>query len=515
LFAFPTYAFVGGVLFVIFIGLVRSSGVAGAPALPTHPVDVPSTNTIAGFALIWLLLRAFAAGCTALTGIEAISDGVAAFKRPEARNAATTMLVMGVIAMSLFVGISYLATHMHLVPEEAESVLSQMTRGITSGMPGGRIVYVWVQLFTMLILVLAANTGYQDFPRLGFFLARDGFMPRWMMNRGDRLVFSSGILLLAGVAAAVVIAFQADEIAMLPLYAIGVMVSFTISQVGMVRLWGRISRIRPGKTRRTAYTVLRPETGLVWKRALNGTGAVVTFVVLCVLVATKFLEGAWIIVLALPLLILGFRAISRHYQHVRVQLRTRGLTSGDIRDVSNVVIVPIADVHRGTLRALKYAMRMSDDVRVVTVITDEQSKPLIRERWARFPEITKSMQLVFIDYEYRDIIDPIIEYIEYVNSVEFPGQLVTVVIPEFVPRSVAENLLHNQTANLLRVRLRAHPDVVVIDVPYHLYQREQAKPEADSNTPAATPPEGINVDIELRRSSDGGRVAEPSPKSDD
>ena len=514
-FAFPTYAFVGGVLLVIVIGLLRTSGAPGVPPLPAHPVDVPPTDAIAGFAFVWLLLRAFAAGCTALTGIEAISDGVAAFKKPEARNAATTMLVMGVMAMALFVGISFLATNMHLVPEEAESVLSQMTRSITAGLPGGRVLYGWVQLFTMLILVLAANTGYQDFPRLGFFLARDGFMPRWMMNRGDRLVFSSGILLLAAVAGVVVIVFQANEIAMLPLYAIGVMVSFTISQLGMVRLWGRIARIRPGKTRRTAYTVLHSETGLNRKRALNGTGALVTFVVLCVLIATKFLDGAWIIVLAIPLLVLGFRAINRHYRHVRAQLRTRGLTSDDIRNVSNVVIVPIADVHRGTLRALKYATRMSDDVRVVTVVTNDESKPLIRERWARFPEITKSMQLVFIDYEYRDIIDPIIEYIEYVNNVEFPGQLVTVVIPEFVPRSIFENLLHNQTANLLRVRLRAQPDVVVIDVPYHLYERKAAASEQPSDAPVAGPPAGVNVDITLRRPSDGGMGAEPRSEGDD
>lgn len=468
IFAFPTYAFVLGGLVVILLGLVRYFEVLGAAPLPPHPDLIPAQTTVTGVAFTWLLLRAFAAGCTALTGIEAISDGVAAFKQPESKNAATTMIVMGVIAMTLFLGISFLATHMNLVPEETDSILSQMTRSVTTGIPGGGLLYYWVQLFTMLILVLAANTGYQDFPRLSFFLARDGFLPRWLQNRGDRLVFSSGILVLAAISSILVILFQADEIAMLPLYAIGVMLSFTVSQAGMVRLWSKIATIPPGEELVTPATVLHAESGLWWKRALNAIGCVVTFIVLLVLVATKFLDGAWAIVVAIPFIILMFRAIKRHYIAVAEKLRTRNLDIKDVADVADVVIVPIADVHRGTLRALKYAKKFSKDVRAVTIITDPAAKERIQRRWDRFPELTHDETLICIDYDYRDIIDPLVDYITKVNNEEFPRQLVTVVIPEFVPDSLAEHLLHNQTANILRVRLRSQPDVVVIDVPYHI-----------------------------------------------
>jgi amino acid transporter len=219
IFAFPTYAFVVGVLVTIGIGLVRHLELFGAPPLPVLEDAVPATDSLVGFAYIWLLLRAFAGGCTALTGIEAISNGVKAFKPPESRNAAITMVAMGAIAMSLFIGITFLATTMHLVPmEHGESILSQMTRSTA----GSGFLYYWVQLFTALILFLAANTGYQDFPRLSSFLAKDGFLPRWMQNRGDRLVYSSGIIVLAVISSIIVILFQANEIAMLPLYALGV-----------------------------------------------------------------------------------------------------------------------------------------------------------------------------------------------------------------------------------------------------------------------------------------------------
>ncbi|MGH2543083.1 MAG: APC family permease, partial [Ardenticatenaceae bacterium] len=391
------------------------------------------------------------------------------FEAPEAKNAATTMVVMGVMAMSLFLGISFLATHMNLVPtEESESILSQMTRFVTAGVPAGGLIYYWVQLFTMLILVLAANTGYQDFPRLSYFLARDGFLPRWMQNLGDRLVFSSGIVVLAILSLIIVIVFRANEIAMLPLYALGVMISFTISQSGMVRLWDKISKIPPGEELVTGSTTLRHESGIWWKKVLNGTGAIVTFIVLLVLVATKFIEGAWVVVVAIPLLILLFRAIKNHYREVAQRLRTRDLTSADVAEVADIVLVPIADIHRGTLRALKYAKRLSNNVRAVTVITHPDQKERIVRRWNRFPELTKDEQLLFIEYEYRDVLDPLVEYITRVNNVEFPNQLVTVVIPEFVPGSITEHLLHNQTANFLRIRLRSQPDVVVIDVPYHI-----------------------------------------------
>lgn len=471
-FALPTYAFVGGVLVVIALGLARYTGLAGAPLQP-HPVEVPPVDGVAQFAYIWLLLRAFAAGCTALTGIEAISNGVQAFKPPESRNAATTMVWMGVTAMTLFLGISFLATHLAIVPEESESVLSQMTRMVA----GNGFLYYWVQFFTMMILILAANTGYQDFPRLSSFLANDGFLPRWLQNRGSRLVFSSGILTLAVLSSVIVIVFRGDEIAMLPLYALGVMLCFTLSQAGMVRLMGRVARVTPGEEVHTQATVIHYEPGWWWKRSVNLVGAVTTGVVFVVLVVTKFTEGAWLVAIAIPLLVLWLRSIHKHYATVAEALSTRDLRPVDLVDIGDVVIVPIGDIHRGTLRALKYARRLAHDVRAVSIITAPEQEERIRQRWARFPEITAGIELVVIAYDFRDILSPLVDYIKHVNAVEYPGSLITVVIPEFVPDALADQLLHNQTANILRLRLYDHDNIVMINVPYRIQSRQRTTGE--------------------------------------
>ncbi|MFZ0548986.1 MAG: APC family permease [Candidatus Promineifilaceae bacterium] len=465
IFAIPTYSFVGGVLLTVVIGLVRYSGVFGLEPLPSFHESVPPQTSLIGFAYIWLLLRAFAGGCTALTGIEAISNGVQAFKPPESENAAKTMVSMGVIAMSLFVGITFLSTHMHLIPsEDGESILSQMTRQIT----GTGILYYWVQIFTALILFLAANTGYQDFPRLSSFLARDGFLPRWMQNRGDRLVFSYGILVLAGISSIVVIIFNASEIAMLPLYALGVMLSFTLSQAGMAHLMGKVGKLKPGESAETLATTIHHERSWRWKRGLNIVGATTTGIVFVILTATKFLDGAWIVALAIPALVLLFDRIKSHYQTVSIALSTKRLNEEELVDVANVVVVPLADVHRGTLRALQYAKRIATDVRAVCIATTPEMHERVERRWARFPLLTAGIKLVVIDYDYRDILQPIVDYIEKVNQDEFPGWLITVVIPEFVPAGNSARILHNQTASLMRRRLREREEVVVIDVPYHI-----------------------------------------------
>ncbi len=465
IFAIPTYAFVGGVLLTIALGLLRASGLFGLEPLPTFEDTVPAQASLVGFAYIWLLLRAFAGGCTALTGIEAISNGVKAFKPPESKNAAFTMVVMGVIAMSLFVGITYLATHMHLVPSEhGESILSQMTRQIT----GTGILYFWVQIFTALILFLAANTGYQDFPRLSSYLAKDGFLPRWMQNRGDRLVFSSGILVLAVVSSLIIIIFRANEIAMLPLYALGVMLSFTLSQAGMSRLMSKVGQLKPGEALFTGLTTIHYERNWHWKKGLNIVGSLTTGVVFIVLTATKFVDGAWLVILAIPLIVLAFARINKHYQMVSRTLSTRGLSEDDLVHVADVVIIPMADVHRGTIQALQYAKRIATDVRAVCIATTPEVRERVERRWARFPKLTADIDLVIIDYDYRDILTPIVNYIEETSQEEFPGWLITVVIPEFVPSDSYARILHNQTANLMRRHLRSRENVIVIDVPYHI-----------------------------------------------
>lgn len=464
-FALPTYAFVGGVLLTIVLGLARYFGLFGLAPLPSFAETVPATSSIVGFAYVWLLLRAFAGGCTALTGIEAISNGVKAFKPPESHNAAKTMVAMGAIAMSLFVGITFLSTRMHLVPtEHGESILSQMARQIT----GGGFLYYWVQIFTALILFLAANTGYQDFPRLSSFLANDGFLPRWMKNRGDRLVFSQGIVVLAVVSAIIVVIFGADEIAMLPLYALGVMLSFTLSQAGMSRLMTQVGQLKPGETADTGVTTIHYERTWRWKRALNVVGAITTGVVFIILTATKFVDGAWIVALIIPVLVLFFDRINKHYKKVAVTLTTEDFQEKDLVDVANVAIVPIADVHRGTLRALQYANLIASDVRALCVATTPDMHERIERRWARFPKLTADIELVIIDYDFRDILTPLVDYIERANRSEFSGKLVTVVIPEFIPEVVVANALHNQTANILRQRLRSKENVIIIDVPYHI-----------------------------------------------
>jgi hypothetical protein len=417
-----------------------------------------------GFAYIWLVLRAFAGGTTALTGIEAISNGVQAFKPPESKNAVITMIAMGIMAMSLFLGITYLSTHMSLVPEETESILSQMTRAIT----GGNFLYYWVQFFTATILILAANTAYQGFPRLGSLLSQDGFLPRWMDVRGARLVFSYGIIVLAIIAAIIVVIFQADEIAMLPLYALGVMLCFSISQIGMYRLMGRISHLKPGESIKTLVTEIHYESNARWKRAMNAVGALATTIVFFILMSTKFLEGAWIVVVIIPLLIMMFYAIHRHYGRVATALATRGLTSDDLSEVANVVIVPIGDIHRGTLRALMYARRISKDVRAISVTTSPEMKERLIKRWNRFPKLTRRMKLITIEYDYRDVLTPVVQYIEQVNNKEFPDQLTTVVIPAFIPTYRIGKMLHNQNANRLREMLRNYKDIVIIDVPIHI-----------------------------------------------
>lgn len=478
-FAFPTYAFIGGVWVVIAIGMIRYFGLFGVAPLPDAEVAVAAEESLVGFAFVWLILRAFAGGTTALTGIEAISNGVQAFKPPESKNATKTMVVMGIIAMSLFVGISFLATNLHLVPtEDGESILSQLTRQIT----GRGILYVWVQAFTALILFLAANTGYQDFPRLSSFLARDGFLPRWMQNRGDRLVFSSGILVLAAISSVIVVVFRANEIRMLPLYALGVMLSFTLSQAGMFMLMGKIGQLQPGESTHTGVTEIHYEPRWRWKRALNAAGAVVTGIVFLILLATKFIDGAWIVALLIPILVAMFMTINHHYESVATSLSTRGLSDKDLIPVADVAIVPIADVHRGSIQALTYARRIADDVRAVSIATHPDVHERLERRWNRFPELTDGIRHDIIDYDFRDIMKPLVDYIERVNRDEFQGKIVTVVVPEFIAESYWARLLHNQTANLLRNRLREHENVVIIDVPYHIERSPNDNGDRDKHT---------------------------------
>ena len=312
------------------------------------------------------------------------------------------------------------------------------------------VSYHRVQIATFAILFLAGNTGFQAFPQLSSFLPRDKFLPRWLSLRGSRLVYDAGILLLAVLASALIIIYQADEIAMLPLYAIGVMLSFSISQAGMFHLMGRVAHLKPGEELHTKVTTIHFEKNVPIKRVLYAIGSSVTFLVFLVLLLTKFLEGAWIVAVIIPVLIFIFYSIRKHYWRVASALSTHDLQNENITDIADIVLIPIEDIHRGTLQALKYAQRLSTDVRALVVVTSDEMKARLLARWNRFPSITENIQLVMIDYDYRDILTPLVAYIEKVNNTEFADKIITVVIPEFIPENKMAAILHNQTAMALK-----------------------------------------------------------------
>ena len=437
IFAIPTYFFIGMILLLLTVGAYRF--VSGT----VHPIEIQASVPVGMGTLGWfMLLTAFSNGCTAMTGVEAVSNGVPAFRPPEAKNAAQTLVTMAVLAITMFVGITLLAQAYHVVPSETETVVSQIARGTFGGRGG---LYFCVQLATMLILVLAANTAYSDFPRLASIVARDGYLPRQFTNQGDRLAFSNGIVALSVFAAVLLIVFKGDTHALIPLYMIGVFISFTLSQAGMVLHWRRLKE--PG-WRTSAF--------------VNGLGAAATGVVLVIVTMTKAVEGAWIIIVLIPVLVAVFISTHRHYARVADQLSLK-LWHGEVRQHSTV-LVPIGGVHRAVLQAVEYARSLSDDVRALFVDTDPVSTEKVRKDWERWGEGTT---LVVLPSPYRSLMEPLLEYIEQLQA-SHPDDYVTVILPEFVPKRWWQHLLHNQRALLIKGALLFRPRVVVTSVPFHL-----------------------------------------------
>ena len=437
LFAAPTYFFVVSILGTIAYGLVG----ALFDWLPEAPYE-PHAPGLEGIGL-FLLLRSYAAGCTALTGVEAVSNGVQALKPPEGRNAQTVMTWLGAISITMFLGITYLAYDFGIVPGGPETVVSKIARRVWgSGAP-----YYAVQASTLLILVLAANTSYADFPRLSSILARDHFVPRQFANQGDRLVFSNGILILSGFAIVLIVIFRGDTHALLPLYAIGVFISFTISQGGMVRRWLRLR-----------------EKGWRWRVWINGVGAAVTGVVLLTLAITKFVEGAWIVVVVIPVLVAMFVVMHRHYAEVARELSLEGLEGPP--KFQHTVLVLIGDVHRGVVRAVQYARTLAPTatVRAVYVETDPARTARLEEKWGKWG---LGVPLVVLTSPYRSLLRPLLDYLDQIQS-RGDDQMVTIVLPEFLPRHWWQHVLHNQTALLVKGALLFRKNTVVADVPYHL-----------------------------------------------
>jgi len=439
IFAIPTYIFILGMVGMIVYGFIQVA--AGG-----WVVDQPQLAEAAEAAeplSIFLILRAFAAGCTALTGVEAISNGVPAFKKPESNNAATTLIWMIGTLGFMFLGISVLAYYHGAVPREDVSVVSQLASSIV----GTGSVFFVIQVATALILVLAANTSYADFPRLASLLSRDRFLPRQFSSRGDRLVFSNGIVALGVFAALLVVAFDAREQAMLPLYAIGVFISFTLSQYGMVRHWVRTHE--PG-----------------WQRSvvINAVGALLTAIVLIVIVVTKFEQGAWAVLVLTPILVLGFRAVHTHYQQVARQLSLeRAPRVEPVR--RHTALVLISGVHRGVVPALEFARSIApDNTTALFVDLDAEQTRKIQEKWARWGA---GIPLQVLDSPYRSLVRPILRYIDQIDA-QYDDDVLSVILPEFIPSKWWQHLLHNQTALTIKAALLFRKGVVVISVPYHL-----------------------------------------------
>jgi hypothetical protein len=389
----------------------------------------------------FLVLRAFSSGCTALTGVEAISNGVPAFKPSESRNAAITMGWMAGILGVLFLGITVLAWALGVTPSEEETVVSQVARALF----GRDVFYYLVQGVTMLILVLAANTSFADFPRLASLLSRDRYAPRQLTTQGDRLVFSNGIVMLGGLAALLIVLFRGETHALIPLYAVGVFISFTLSQTGMVRHW-----------------LVERGPGWRWRLAINGVGAAVTSVVTVVIAATKFSHGAWIVVLLIPVMVTAFRVVNRHYEALAAELSLEHLA--DEPPVTNTVLVLVGDLHMGVVRALRFAQSLTPNPKAVYVEIDPSRTLKLEERWAKGGS---GVPLVVLASPYRSVLGPLFEYLGRIKAQE-PHGVITIVIPEFVPRHWWQHVLHNQTALLVKGALLFRQGIVVVDVPFHL-----------------------------------------------
>ncbi|MFL5640462.1 MAG: APC family permease [Gemmatimonadaceae bacterium] len=447
-FSVPTYVFVAMMVALIaYGGYLASVGAAPVDVRGVVKVDPVSlqqhglTNATTGFALLYLLIRGFAEGCAAMTGTEAISNGVMAFKQPAQKNAATTLGWMVAILAAFFLGTSLLARHYGVMPTTTDTVLSQLAGHIFGSGP----VYYVFQYSTFAILVLAANTAFADFPRLSGILANDGYMPRQLAARGDRLAFSNGIIALGVIAGLIVWIFHGQTNALIPLYAVGVFICFTLSQAGMVMHWLR--------TR---------EPGWRWKAALNGLGAVATGVVSILQIATKFIEGAWIVVLIVPLIILLLRKIHRHYIQFASDVKFNG--QSPIAPLHHSVVVPVNGITKATAGALVYASAISDEVVAAYIEVDKRATEKLKADWE---EWDIGIPLVVIPSPYRSVLRPLVEYVDNLRLV-LPGELVTVVVPEIVPKRWWEHLLHNKTALYIRTAFLFKPNVVVTTVPFLL-----------------------------------------------
>jgi amino acid transporter len=482
-FAIPTYCFVGAVVLMIVWGMIRL-GLGHPLRAESAGYRIPDAHQYTGLLLVFLLLRAFSSGCTALTGVEAISNGVPAFRKPKSKNAATTLALLGGIAVTMFFGVTALAliSHVHICPSAAnclphvryqDTVIAQVGRAVFGNTSP---LFYFLQLVTALILVLAANTAFNGFPVLASILSRDGFLPRQLRTRGDRLAFSNGILLLSGFAILLIVVFQASPTRLIQLYIIGVFVSFTCSQTGMIRHWNRLLR---------AVTDRGERRRMMRSRTINTIGACFTGVVLVIVLVSKFASGAWIVVVAMPVIWLTMRGIRRHYDSVALELEPPTADAAVTLPASNHAIVLVSKLHLPTLRALAYARATRPSrLEAITVNVDEAETTRLQEEWDR-SDIP--VPLTVVASPYREITRPVVQYVKQLRR-ESPRDIVTVFIPEYVLGHWWEQVLHNQSALRLKARLLQQRGVVVASVPYQLKSATQQTASAGLPFKAALPP---------------------------
>jgi amino acid transporter len=443
IFMAPTYLYVVVMLGIIGWGLLQSlNGSLQQFQVPSSWAEVETGGQVLG---LFLILRAFSQGAVALTGVEAVSDGVPAFKPPEWKNARTTLTWAAIIFGILFLGIAYLATAIGIVPDPAEkqTVLSLLVRQVAGNGP----ILILAQVSTALLLVLAANTSFADFPRLSSFLARDGFLPRQFAFRGERLAFTTGIIALAGMAILLLVMFKASVTGLIPLYTLGVFIAFTLSQTGMFVRWYR-----------------RREPGWLRGMLINGLGAATTGVVMLVVGTSNFFQGSWLVIVLVPMLMAVLWAIRHHYRTLEQRLALDRIPEGKEIAAEPIVIVPVARLDRTARQAIAFANSISSTATAVHITNNQESATELRARW---PDWAGKTELVVVESPYRALVGPLLRYLDALQAQD-PGRPVVVVLSEVVPRHWWENLLHNQTALRLKLRLFNRPNTIVADVPYHV-----------------------------------------------
>lgn len=462
--ALPTFFFVAMMFITVGAGIFRS--LTGTLGVVVDPPEVHVAETLVALTP-FLILHAFANGTTALTGVEAISNGITAFKEPRSRNAAITLIWMSIILGSLFLGISFLTAQIQGVYSHDETVISQLVRTVFNGRG---LLYLATIGATTVILLMAANTAFAGFPRLGALAAEDRFLPRQLTFRGSRLVYSNGIITLSVIASLLIIVFRARVDLLIPLYAIGVFLSFTLSQIGMARRWWKMGHLEEGKEVIEQGSVLRYDKGWHTKMLINSFGALCTAIVMLIFSVTKFREGAWVVLIIIPLLVKLFFTIHGHYKDLASHLTLDRFSGLPARQTRHRVIMPVSAIHQGTLEALRYAKLLSDDVTAVHVSTEPEEAEKVQKKWKTWGEGTR---LIILDSPFRLLLEPLLEYLEEIIDQRQPNETITIVVPQFIPSKRWHNALHMRTANFLRQELLSKPGVVVTDVPYQVDAEEE------------------------------------------